>query len=71
MGLLPGLDAIHVAQALGEGRGSQADLVVAIMGTKGTGRVDFYEVRKSVNICCLRKKHEPMVQAVAASDRGI
>lgn len=43
--LPPGLDAAHVAQALGEGRGSQADLVVAIMETKGTGRIDFYEVR--------------------------
>lgn len=46
MGLPPGLDTVSVAQALGEGRGSQADLVVAIMQTKGTGRVDFYEVRR-------------------------
>lgn len=45
MGLPPGLDTLHVAQALGEGRGSQADLVVAVMESKGTGRIDFYEVR--------------------------
>lgn len=45
MGLPPGLDVAQVAQALGEGRGSQADLVVAVMETKGTGRIDFYEVR--------------------------
>lgn len=45
MGLLPGLDAAHVAQALGEGRGCQADLVVAVMKTNGTGRTDCYEVR--------------------------
>lgn len=44
MNLPPGLDAVHVAQALGEGRGSQADLVVAIMETKGVGRIDLYEV---------------------------
>ena len=48
MGLPAGLDAAHVAQALGEGRGSQADLVVAIMETKGTGRIDFYEVGQPV-----------------------
>lgn len=46
MGLPPGLDTVHVAQALGEGRGSQAGLVVAIMQTKGTGRIDSYEVRR-------------------------
>lgn len=45
MGDPPGLDAAHVAQALGEGRGNQATLVVAAMETKGTKRVDFYEVR--------------------------
>ena len=44
MGLPAGLDAGHVAQALGEGRGSQADLVVAIMKAKGTECIDFYEV---------------------------
>ncbi|CAN0006206.1 unnamed protein product [Ectocarpus sp. 12 AP-2014] len=44
MNLPPGLDAVHVAQALGEGRGSQADLVVAIMETKGIGRIDLYEM---------------------------
>lgn len=50
MGFTAGLDAAHVAQALGEGRGSQADLVVAVMAPKGTGRIDFYEVRKPVNL---------------------
>lgn len=41
----PGLDTEHVAQALGEGRGQQATLLLAAMATNGTGRVDFYEVR--------------------------
>lgn len=45
MGPPPGLDAVHVAQGLGEVRGSQADQVVAVMETKGSARIDFYEVR--------------------------
>lgn len=44
MGNPPGLDTAQMAQALGEGRGNQATLVVTAMETKGTRRVDVYEV---------------------------
>lgn len=56
MGDPPGLDAAHVAQALGEGRGNQATLVVAAMETKGTRRVDFYEVGHTTINCA--SQHE-------------
>lgn len=68
MGLPPGMDAAHVAQALGEGRGSQADLVVAVMETKGAGRVDFYEVSK-FKFCCMCRYGGSYTESVRSAIR--
>lgn len=51
MGVSLALDSGQVAKMLGDGRGSYADLVVALMETKGAGRIDSYEVSQVA--CCL------------------
>lgn len=64
MNLPPGLDAVHVAQALGEGRGSQADVLVAMMETKGVGRIDLYEVGRIFLVAAAHHWGQPRYLAV-------